>query len=242
MDGDRFILVKRRRTVSQPESRKIMNKSATGSVRFGALAGIVGGAATALSGLVIQAVVQPSSRVSDEMWSYPWSSDALVPVSLLFAIFHLLVFGCLLGFARSGLAGPSGIARVGTTLALVGTALLFAGELASIPINDQRLDDPGPMTVGGIFGLGVLLTAVGLLLAGWATLRAGQRRDWRRFVPLAAGVWTTALIGVSFSKALPTGVGIYGLCILVLGLALYTQPTQALAGTRPPAARAKVVS
>jgi len=219
-----------------------MDKSASGSVRYGAIAGIVGGAATAGSGLVIQAVVQPASTVSDEMWSYPWSSDALVPVSLLFACFHLLVFFGVLGFARSGLAGTSRIAWVGTLLALVGTALFFVGELASIPISDQRMDDPGPMMVGGIFGSGVLLTAVGLLLAGLATLRAGRWRDWRRFVPMAAGIWTTVLVGVSFTKALPAGVGIYGLCILVLGFALYTQPTPALAGARPPATRAEVVN
>lgn len=219
-----------------------MDKSVSRSIRHLAMAGIIGGAATALSGMVVQAVVQPVSTVSDEMWSYPWPSDTFVPVTLLFAGFHLLVFLGVLGFARSGLAGPGRSARVGSVLAMVGTAVFFMAELASIPINDQRMDAPGPMIVGGIFGLGVLLTAVGLLLAGWATLRAGHWRDWRRFVPLAAGIWTTALVGVSVTKALPTGVGIYGLCILALGLALYTQPTPAPAGIRPPATRANVVS
>lgn len=219
-----------------------MDRSASRSIRYLAMAGIVCGGATAISGVVIQTVVQPASTVSDEMWSYPWPSDTFVPVTLLFAGFHMLVFLGVLGFARSGLAGPGRSARVGSVLAMVGTAVFFTAELASVPINDQRMDHTGPMIVGGIFGLGVLLTAVGLLLAGWATLRAGHWRGWRRFVPLAAGIWTTALVGVSLTKALPTGVGIYGLCILALGLALYTQPTPALARTRLPAARAKVVS
>ena len=39
------------------------------------------------------------------MWSYPWSSAALVPVSLVYAVFHVLVSVGLLGFARSGAAG-----------------------------------------------------------------------------------------------------------------------------------------
>lgn len=203
-------------------------------IRTNAVAGIAGGAATAVTGLVIQAVVQPASTVSDEMWSYPWSSTTFVPVTLLFAAFHLLVFVGVLGFARSGVAGTSRAARVGSALALAGTAVFFMAELASIPFNDARLDDTGPMTVGGMFGLGVVLTAVGLLSAGVATLRSGQWHDWRRFTPVAAGIWSAVLVGLSLTKALPTGVGIYGLCILVLSLALYTVPA--------PVTRAKVMS
>lgn len=218
-----------------------MDKSVSGSVRYGAIAGIVGGAATALSGVVIQAGVQPATTVSDEMWSYPWSSEAFVPVTLLFAGFHLLVFLGVLGFARSGVAATSRTARAGTALALAGTALFFVAELASLLFSDQRMDDTGPMTVGAMFGGGVLLTAVGLLLAGVATVRAQRWQGWRRFVPLAAGIWSTALVGVSMTSALPAGVGIYGLCILALGIALYTQPTPAPAGPRQQVTRATVV-
>lgn len=141
---------------NQQEAETVMDKSASRSIRHLAMAGIIGGAATALFGLVVQAVVQPVSTVSDEMWRYPWPSDTFVPVTLLFAGFHLLVFLGVLGFARSGLAGPGRSARVGSVLAMVGTAEFFMAELASIPINDQRMDAPGPMIVGGIFGLGVL--------------------------------------------------------------------------------------
>jgi hypothetical protein len=49
------------------------------SLRRAAIAGIVGATATAIGGLVVQAVVQPATSVSDEMWSYPFSSSALVP-------------------------------------------------------------------------------------------------------------------------------------------------------------------
>lgn len=75
------------------------------------------------------------------------------------------------------------------------------------------------------------MTAVGFLLAGPAVLRAGAWHGWRRYVPLAMGVWTALLLGVSFTKALPLGVAIYGAFILLLGLALYPAP----AGTRTPA-------
>jgi hypothetical protein len=203
-----------------------MARRDTKSLRPAGMSCIVGAAATTLGGIVVQGIVQPATTVSDQRWSYPWSSGALVPISLLWASLHLLVFVGLLGFARSGLAGPSRSVRLGATLALVGTALLFVGELGSILIRDQRTDDTGAVIVGAIFGIASLLTAAGFLAAGIATLRARLWRGWRRFTPLSAGIATCVLLGLdSTTKALPTGVAIYGLCLLALGVALYMQPT-----------------
>ena len=202
-----------------------MARGDTKSLRTAGISCIVGAAATTLGGIVVQGIVQPATNVSDRRWSYPWSSGALVPVSILWASLHVLVFAGVLGFARSGLAGHGRSARLGTTLALVGTALLFVGEIASIPIRDQRTDDTGAVIVGGIFALAILLTAVGFLAAGVATVRAQLWQRWRRFTPLTAGVVTIALLGLNVTKALPTGVAMYGLCLFALGLALYTQPT-----------------
>jgi hypothetical protein len=194
--------------------------------RFG-LVGAVGGTLTAISGLVVQGIIQPASDVSNEMWSYPWSSDALVPVSLLYAVFHALVFVGILGFARSGVAGPGRGARVGTVLALAGTAVLFAAELFSIPVADQRLDDLGPGLVGAGFGVGTLLSAVGFIVAGIATVRAERWNGWRRYVPLAAGVWFAAMVFLAATSALPIAVAVYGVLLTALGVALWTQPTPA---------------
>ena len=197
----------------------------TKSLRTASISCAVGAAATTLGGIVVQGIVQPATTVSDHRWSYPWSSGALVPVSILWASLHVLVFVGVLGFARSGVAGHSRSARLGAALALVGTALLFVGETASILIRDQRTDDTGAVIVGAIFALAILLTAVGFLAAGVATVRAQHWQRWRRFTPLTAGVVTFALLGLNVTKALPTGVAMYGLCLLALGVALYTQPT-----------------
>jgi len=202
-----------------------MARPDTKSLRTAGISCIVGAAATTLGGIVVQGIVQPATTVPDHRWSYPWSSGALVPVSILWASLHVLVFVGLLGFARSGVAGHTRSARLGTTLALVGTALLFVGELASIPIRDQRTDDTGAVIVGALFALAILLTAVGFLAAGIATVQARLWQGWRRFTPLTAGIVTLALLGVNVTKALPTGVAIYGLCLVALGVALYTQPT-----------------
>ena len=197
----------------------------TKSLRTAGISCIVGAAATTLGGIVVQGIVQPATTVPGHRWSYPWSSGALVPVSILWASLHVLVFVGLLGFARSGVAGHTRSARLGTTLTLVGTALLFVGEIASILIRDQRTDDTGAVIVGAIFALAILLTAVGFLAAGIATVRARLWQGWRRFTPLTAGIVTFTLLGLNVTKALPTGVAIYGLCLLALGVALYTRPT-----------------
>jgi hypothetical protein len=208
--------------------------STTQSLRRAAVSCIVGGAATALAGIAVQGVVQPATTVPHDRWSFPWSSSALVPISVLWASLHVLVFVGVLGFSRSGLAGTSRTGRVGLGLALLGTALLCVGELASIPIRDRHTDDTGAVIVAAIFGAAVVLTAVGFLMAGVATLRAGLWHGWRRFTPLSVGIVGCLLVGVNVTAALPTGVALYGICVLALGIAFYTQPTPELARVETP--------
>lgn len=211
-----------------------MTNASTQSLRRAAMAGIAGAAATAIGGLVVQAVVQPATAVPDDRWSYPWSSSALVPVSLLWACLHVLVFIGVLGYARSRLAGASRGARAGLVLALAGTALLFIGELASIAVRNEHVDNLGAGIVGAVFGVAILLTAAGFLAAGIATLRAGLWRGWRRYTPLAVGIWATALLVLNMTRALPTAVAVYGLCLLALEIALYAQPTPEQPPETPP--------
>jgi hypothetical protein len=202
-----------------------MTNASTDSLRRAAIAGIVGATGTVIGGLVVQIVVQPATTVSDEMWSYPFSSAALVPVSILRASLQVLVFIVVLGAARSGLAGTSRSAHIGLFLALAGTALLFVGELASIPIRDQRGDDTGAAIVGAIFGIAGLLSATGFIAAGLATARAGLWQSWRRFTPLATGISIGGVLALQPVGALDAGVAVYGFCLLALAVALYTQPS-----------------
>jgi len=206
-----------------------MSTSHAATVRRAGIALIAGALITAIGGVVSQ-FVQASTTVSDDLWRYPWSSDAFVPVSVLWAAAHVLVIIGLLGFRRSALAGDSTAARRGITLAIAGTALLLVGEIASLPMTDEAANSTAGGIVGAVFGLGVLLSAVGLLLAGKATLSARRWQDWRRFTPITAGAWTLALVGIAMTKGLATGVAIYGLCLLALGIALYSRPAVATSG------------
>ncbi len=107
-------------------------------------------------------------------------------------------------------------------MAIAGTLALTAGEIAGLPIRDSLTDDTSAQAVGAVFGLGVLLSAVGFIIVGIATLRAHVWQDWRRYTPLAAGIWTSilAVLPLAIPRALPGGVGIYGACLLALAIGL----------------------
>ncbi len=204
------------------------------TIRSLATAFMIGAAGTALSGALVQFVVEPATNVSDDRWSYPWTTGPFVVVSLLYIVLHLLVAVGLIGFGRSGVAGTSRAARSGVALAVAGTLVLAAGELASLPIRDALVDDTSAHIVGAVFGLGVVLSAIGLLLTGKATLSARIWHGWRRYTPLVAGIWTTALVGVEATTALPAGVGVYGACLLAMAIALHSDPVPVgIAGVEP---------
>jgi hypothetical protein len=196
-------------------------------IRRAAVGMMVAAAATAVAGAVLQFGLQPAADISDDMWRYPWSSSgAFVAFSVVSATIHGLVAFGVLAFGRSGVAGRSRAATVGVALAVAGTLLLLVGELASIPIRNAEVSDTSAGIVGGVFGLASILSAVGFLLAGRATLRAGVWHDWRRFTPLVTGIWTSALVVIApaLTKALHGGVGLYGVCLLAMAIALYTEP------------------
>src|SRR5215217_6075574 len=90
-----------------------------------AVALIAGAIIHAIGGSVGQ-VVQASTQVSDDMFSYPWTSAELVAVS---------------GLRASGVAGPTRAARIGLGVALAGSALFVVAELASIAVRDQYSDE-----------------------------------------------------------------------------------------------------
>jgi hypothetical protein len=203
--------------------------------RRAAVAFIAAAAATAVAGAVLFFGLQPSTDISDDMWRYPWeSSGAFVAFSIVSATLHRLVILGLRAFGRSGAARRTQAATRGVALAVTGTALLLVGELASITIRNAQADDTSATIVGAIFGLGSIASTIGFLLTGRATLRAGAWHGWQRFTPLATGVWLTAItfLGLAAPTLLHGMVGVYGLCLLGMAVALYTQPAPtAPAGT-----------
>jgi hypothetical protein len=207
------------------------------SLRLAGGACLVGAAMMTILAVVTQ-VVQASTDVPTDQWSYPWASGTSITFYLFAAGSQLLLVIGVLALRRSNVTGTTRAARLGLWVALAGTALIGVGHLASIPIRDQLVDDGWPRIVEGVFGLGTVLSAIGFLLAGRATIRANVWRDWRRFTPLAVGSWSAVLIGLQVTPALPTAVAVYGLCFFALGFALATWQRHALPATRAEAQQA----
>ncbi|MBB2940448.1 hypothetical protein FB565_000152 [Actinoplanes lutulentus] len=201
-----------------------MQKISTAGVRRAGAYAAAGGALTAISGFLVQTVVVPGSTVDDQQWSYPWSSDAVVLVSVAYAGFHLLVCLGLLGFGRSGIAGGGTVARGGVWIAFAGTVVLLVAELASIPFREQALDASGPSMVGMLFGLGTVGSAIGFLMAGVTTLKAQRWQGWQRFTPLVVGLTLLLITGLVMTAWMAASIGAYGIGLLGLGLAMRTQP------------------
>jgi|SRR5215211_3338861 len=204
-----------------------------------AVALIAGAIIHAVGGIVGQ-VVQDSTRVSDDMFSYPWTSAELVAVSLVEALAFGLGLVGLAALRASSVAGPTRLARVGLGVALGGSALFVVAQLASIAVRDQYWDEGAAGAVGGLFGLATLLLGAGLAAAGVAARRARRWESWRPSVLLACGLWTLAMLGIVLTPLMPLGVTVMGLLQAAVGAGLLIRPSPVAARVQPAGATSSI--
>lgn len=170
-------------------------------------------------GALITAAYRNASPISDEQLSYPWADATAITTSLLWSATQVLFVVGLVAFVRSG-AAPSKVGQVGGRLAVAGAMLYVVAHALSLVAYDAALDDPIAVAVLSCFGVGTLLTAVGLIMAGRAALRSGVWSGWRRHTPLVLGIWMAAMMLLQFTPALPVAVGVYALAVMALGLSM----------------------
>jgi hypothetical protein len=197
---------------------------------------LIAGAIIHAAGGIVGQVVQASTAVSDDMFSYPWTSAELVAVSLVEALAFGLGLVGLAALRASGVAGPTRAARIGLGVALAGSALFVVAQLASIAVRDQYLDEGAAGAVGGVFGLATLLLGAGLAAAGVAARRARLWESWRPTALLACGLWTLAMLAIVLTPLMPLGVTVIGLLQAAIGAGLLTRPTPVAARAQPAAA------
>jgi hypothetical protein len=138
-------------------------------------------------------------------------------VTTLNAVDHLLFIVGIVGLVRSKAAGHGGLAVAGRALTLAGLGVLVVAEFVSL------ID----MSVAStLFGVATLSLALGLILAGVAVLRAGRWVGWRRFTPLACGLYIPLVLFPSFALpglAMHYALGLWGVPWLLLGMALLAE-------------------
>ncbi len=144
-------------------------------------------------------------------------ADAFALISALNAVSHVLLLVGVAGLARSGAAGGGRLATAGAGVTLVGLAVLVVAEGVS-------LIDIDVATI--FFSLATLALGVGPIVLGVAMLRTGRWTSWRRFTPLACGLYVPLILIPSF--ALPGygpnfAIGLWGVCWLLIGLSQWAE-------------------
>lgn len=174
------------------------------------LAGIACAGGGALWVLLLMADVLAPQTVRGSATSYRgWEA-------LLILVQALLLVG-VAGLAWSGATGAGWLGRIGLAIALLGRTSFLLGEIRSIA---QGSDDDL------LVPLGALLTAMGMVLAGIAVVRARRWVGPRRYLPLATGIYPFVamfpVLAITGEPPTPM-IALWGILWLLLGLALHAE-------------------
>ncbi len=220
----------RRAIVSDPKGDAPLRARRRSKEGPGPRAAHIGGAAAitgAFLAIVANAVIfRTDAKVPSDLVSYPLSANDFRLGQIFFAITQALMAAGIVALVRSGIAGRSRRARAGALLAAVGFLLTVPGELVLALVADATIDSGGANAASSVFGLGVLIADIGLVLFGVEALRAGiWPRHWAA-LPVVVGVFqlfvvTPVVLGAGFASGAALAViTVQDLLIALLGVRL----------------------
>lgn len=202
---------------------------ATGADRVTTIGGLaaIAGAVLAVAGNAIVLAAEPSAPA--DTLSYPLSADEFRIGQVFFALTQALMATGIAVLVRTGIAGRGRPARIGGRLAIIGYAITILGELVLALVADASLDSDGAAVASSVFGVGVLIADVGLILFGIAALRAAVwPRRWAA-LPIVLGAFqllivTPVVLTAGFaSLAAFAVIGAQDLIVALLGFRLLAQ-------------------
>jgi hypothetical protein len=169
-----------------------------------------------IAGAALQSALLVTAPLQEQVPDGP-ASGFIVSLN---ALSHLLLLAGMAGLARAGATGRGALAQAGPAITALALLVLAAAEFTNLA------DTEAANTLFTIATLGMLL---GLLVTGVAVLRAGRWVGWHRFTPLVCALY----IPLFLIPAIVMGgllahfsIALWGVCWLLLGLALKAEATR----------------
>lgn len=185
--------------------------------------GLIVAAATQIDAGITTSAFRSASPASEDSLNFPWYGSLAGTIFTWWSFASLFLVIGFAAFARSRAVGTSRAGRTGSWAAALGAATIVVAEFLSAANADAMMSDPISKSIMALFATATVLIAAGLTFAGVATLRAGRWSGWRRFVPLANGVWAFVLVPIQFTTSLPIGVCVLAVLQVALGAALISE-------------------
>ena len=177
--------------------------SSSDLIRWGGLAALVAGAAWIVEGLLTLVVPEQEPEVFVSPYFYLFN--------VVFVIAFIGTLGGLIGLHARQAPSYGRIGKAGFVAALIGVALMLVTTVINIAAAG------GPIGVAGvIFGMALLVTLVGFVLYGAATLQA-------KVLPRWGGVALIIVLPVSLVFGEYGGNALFGLMWLAFGYVLWSQ-------------------
>lgn len=146
-------------------------------------AGALVGLAQGMVLLLVPAVV------GTDRYSYPFSSTGFTIAQLSFAVQHLALVVGVLALARSEWSRRSRLARVGFGVGVVGLLALTAMEVFALIAANSATTSAEAQLVNSLYGAPTMIIGFGLIIGGIGFASSSGLTGWRRWLPLALGVY-----------------------------------------------------
>lgn len=182
------------------------------------------GAALAIVGNTLVLLAEPDAASGTV--SYPLTPDDFRLGQVFFALTQAGMTLGMVALARTAVSRRTRPAKVGANLAVIGFVITVAGELVLALVADAATDSGRVNAASSVYGIGILLADLGLIMLGLSALRAASQRRTGAVLLLLLGIFQLAVVTpVSFAAGFASlgsylVIALQDLLIAMVGLAM----------------------